>query len=127
MRQRSSTSGFTLIEVMIALVILSGIVISMGHGTARYLSTITRNRIRVQAATVADAQIATMRVNPDYATLTATFNGTVNGLPFVGYSQVTLVVRTGAGTNADRTRVKVTVTGPQLATPVIRYTTIAAP
>ena len=127
MGRRSSTSGFTLIEVMIALVILSGIVISMGHGTARYLTTITRNRIRVQAASVADAQIATMRVNPDYATLTATFNGTVVGTPFAGYSRVTLVVRTGAGTNADRTGVKVTVTGPQLATPVIRYTTIAAP
>lgn len=127
MRRRSSTSGFTLIEVMIALVILSGIVISMGHGTARYLTTITRNRIRVQAAAVADAQIATMRVNPDYATLTATFNGTVAGTPFAGYNRVTLVVRTGAGTTADRTRVNVTVTGPQLATPVIRYTTIAAP
>jgi prepilin-type N-terminal cleavage/methylation domain-containing protein len=127
MRQPSSTRGFTLIEVMIALVILSGIVLSIGHGTARYLSSITRNRIRIQAAAVADAQIATVRVAPDYATLVATFAGTVNGTPFVGYSRLTELARTGAGTNADRTRVKVTVTGAHLATPVIRYTTIAAP
>jgi type II secretion system protein I len=127
MRTPTSTRGFTLIEVMIALVILTSIVLSLGAGTTRYLSTITRSRIRIQAAAVADARIAEMRVNPDYATLTATFNGTVAGLPFVGYNRVTQVVRTGAGTNADRTRVKVTVTGPQLATPVIRYTTIAAP
>lgn len=127
MRPPSSTRGFTLIEVMIALVILSGIVLSMGHGTAKYLSIITRNRIRIQAASVADAQIASMRVAPDYATLTATFNGTLAGVPFPSYSRVTQVVRTGAGTNADRTRVIVTVTGPHLATPVVRYTTIAAP
>ena len=127
MRRPSSTRGFTLIEVMIALVILTGIVLSIGQGTARYLSTITRSRIRIQAATVADAQIAAMRVAPDYATLTATFGGTLNGVPFVNYSRVTVAVRTGAGTTADRTRVIVTVTGPQLATPVVRYTTIAAP
>lgn len=125
MRLPSSTRGFTLIEVMIALVILSGIVLSIGAGTGRYLSSITRSRIRIQAASVADAQIATMRVHPDYTTLTATFNGTVAGLPFPSYSRVTQVVRTGAGTNADRTRVKVTVTGPHLAIPVLRYTTIA--
>lgn len=127
MRRPSSTRGFTLIEVMIALVILSGVVLSIGHGTARYLSSITRSRIRIQAAAVADAHIATMRVHPDYTTLTATFNATVAGLPFPTYSRVTLVVRTGAGTNADRTRIRVTVTGPHLATPVVRYTTIAAP
>ncbi len=127
MRRPSSTRGFTLIEVMIALVILTGIVLSIGQGTARYLSTITRSRIRIQSAAVADAQIAAMRVAPDYATLTATFGGTLNGVPFVNYSRVTTAVRTGAGTTADRTRVIVTVTGPQLATPVVRYTTIAAP
>lgn len=127
MRQPSSTRGFTLVEVMIALVILSGIVLSIGHGTAKYLSTITRNRIRIQAAAVADAQIASVRVAPDYTTLAATFGGTVNNTPFAGYSRVTVLLRTGAGTNADRTRVKVTVTGAQLASPVIRYTTIAAP
>jgi prepilin-type N-terminal cleavage/methylation domain-containing protein len=125
MRRPSSTRGFTLIEVMIALVILTGVVLSIGQGSARYLSTITRSRIRIQASAVADAQIATIRVAPDYATLIATFNGTVAGVPYAGYNRVTQVVRTGAGTAADRTRVIVTVTGPQLATPVVRYTTIA--
>ena len=126
MRTSSSRRGFTLIEVMISLVILSGIVLSIGAGTTKYLSSITRSRIRIQAAAVADAQIASMRVSPDYTTLN-TFAGTVAGNPFAGYNRVTQVVRTGAGTNADRTRVRVTVTGPQLATPVVRYTTIAAP
>ncbi|MEA2722269.1 MAG: hypothetical protein QOH59_40 [Gemmatimonadales bacterium] len=127
MRRPSSTAGFTLIEVMISLVILSAIVLSIGHGTARYLSTITRSRVRIQAASVADAQIAAMRVDPNYTALTATYNGTTADLPFTGYNRVTLVVRTGAGTAADRTRVRVTVTGSALATPVVRYTTIATP
>lgn len=127
MRQPSSTRGFTLIEVMVALVILCTIVLSIGAGTTKYLSTITRSRIRIQAAAVADAQIASVRVDPNYATLGATFAGTLANVPFPGFSRLTEVVRTGAGTTADQTRVKVTVTGPQLGTAVVRYTTVAAP
>lgn len=127
MRRPLSTSGFTLIEVMVALVMLSFVLLTIGVGTTRYLSILTRNRIRLQAAAVADAQIAAIRVSPAYDSLTIRFDSTRSGVPFSGYSRVTRVVRTGAGTAADRTAVRVTVTGPQLPVPVIRYTTIAAP
>jgi Tfp pilus assembly protein PilV len=116
-----------LIEVLIALVMLSVVLLAAGVSTTRYLSLITRNRIRIQAAAVADAQIATIRVSPVYDSLTARFDSTRAGIPFAGYSRVTQVVRTGAGTTADQTRVTVTVTGPHLGAPVIRYATIAAP
>jgi prepilin-type N-terminal cleavage/methylation domain-containing protein len=123
----SSRHGFSLIEVMIALVILSGVLLSLAASTTRYLSIITKNRIRIQSGAVADAQISAVRVAPNYLTLTSQFDGTLANVPLPGYSRVTRVVRTGAGTTADRTGVVVTVTGPQLPTPVIRYTTIAAP
>ena len=123
----SSRQGFTLIEVMIALVILSGVLLTLAASTTRYLSIITRNRIRIQSGAVADAQIAAVRVAPNYATLVAQFNGTLGNVPLPGYSRQTQVVRNGAGTTADRTGVIVTVTGPNLPTPVVRYTTVAAP
>jgi prepilin-type N-terminal cleavage/methylation domain-containing protein len=123
----SARHGFTLIEVMISLVILSGVLLSLAAATTRYLSIITKNRIRIQSGAVADAQISAVRVAPNYVTLVNQFDGTVADVPFPGYSRETRVVRTGAGTTADRTSVVVQVTGPQLPTPVMRYATIAAP
>jgi prepilin-type N-terminal cleavage/methylation domain-containing protein len=119
--------GFTLIEVMIALVILSAVLLSLAAATTRYLSIIARNRIRIQSGAVADAQIAAIRVFPNYQTLVGQFDGTLANVPFAGYSRETRVVRTGAGTPADRTGVVVTIVGPQLQTPVTRYATVAAP
>jgi prepilin-type N-terminal cleavage/methylation domain-containing protein len=127
MPRPSSQAGFTLVEVILALTMLSAVVLSMASGTTRYLSTMTRNRIRLQAGAVAEAQIASVRVSPAYDSLTVRFDSTRAGIPFPGYIRTTRVVRTGAGTTADRTAVLVTVTGPDLATPVSRYATIAAP
>ena len=126
-RLSCSRQGFTLIEVMIALVILSGVLLTLAASTTRYLSIIARNRIRIQSGAVADAQIAAVRVAPNYATLVTQFNGTLSNVPLTGYSRQTQVVRTGQGTTADRTGVIVTITGPNLPIPVIRYTTVAAP
>lgn len=123
----SSNRGFTLIEAMIALVILSAVLLTLAAATTRYLSIIAKNRIRIQSGAVADARIAAVRISPNYQTLVAQFDGTLAGVPFPEYSRVTRVVRTGEGTAADRTGVVVTVTGPHLPTPVIRYATIAAP
>ncbi len=127
MQPHARSGGFTLIEVMIALVILSAVLLTLAASTTRYLSIIAKNRIRIQAGAVADARIASIRVAPNYATLVAQFDGTLPNVPFQGYTRETRVVRVGEGTTADRTGVVVTVAGPQLPTPVTRYTTVAAP
>lgn len=126
-RARSSRDGFTLVEVMIAVFILGSIVLTMAASASKYLSVATRGRQRVQASAAAEAQIALVRVSPVYDSLTARFNSTSNNMPAPGYTRVTSVVRTGAGTTSDITRVTVTVTGPLLAMPVKRSITIAAP
>ena len=56
-RARSS-AGFTLVEVLIALAMLSVVLLAAAASTTKYLGVITRNRMRIQAAAVADAQIA---------------------------------------------------------------------
>jgi prepilin-type N-terminal cleavage/methylation domain-containing protein len=127
MRSHARSGGFTLIEVMIALVILSAVLLTLAAATSRYLTIIAKNRIRIQAGAVADARIAAIRVSPNYVTLVAQFDGTLSDVPFQGYTRQTRVVRVGEGTTADRTGVVVTVVGPQLPTPVTRYTTVAAP
>jgi prepilin-type N-terminal cleavage/methylation domain-containing protein len=124
---RSNRDGFTLIEVMIAIFILGSIVLTMASSATRYLSVATKQRQRVQANAAAEAQIALVRVSPSYDSLTVRFDSTKNNTPATGYTRVTDVVRTGAGTTADITKVTVTITGPLLATPVKRSISIAAP
>ncbi len=125
-RARSS-AGFTLIEVLIALAMLSVVLLAAAASTTKYLGVITRNRMRIQAAAVADAQIAKVRVSPAYDSLTVRFDSTRSGVPFAGYTRSTRVIRTGAGSTTDVTKIRVTVSGPELSSPVVRYATIAAP
>jgi type II secretion system protein I len=124
---RRPTAGFTLVEVLIALAMLSVILLAAAASTTKYLGVITRNRIRIQAAAVADAQIATVRVSPTYDSLTVRFDSSRTNVPFPGYTRSTRVLRTGAGTSTDLTKIRVTVSGPELISPVVRYATIAAP
>ena len=119
--------GFTLIEVRIALTILSAIILMMAAPASKFLSTTARSQRRIAASVVADAQIALVRMYPNYDSLRVKFDSTRSNIPYPGYTRQTQVVRTGAGTNADITRVVVTVNGPGLATPIKRNATIAAP
>lgn len=127
MKRPDSTAGFTLVEVLIALAMLSVVLLAAAASTTKYLGVITRNRIRIQAAAVADAQIAKVRVSPAYDSLTVRFDSSRTNIPFPGYTRSTRVVRTGAGTSTDVTKIRVTVSGPQLTSPVVRYATLAAP
>jgi type II secretion system protein I len=127
MKKPSSIGGFTLVEVLIALAMLSVVLLAAAASTTKYLGVITRNRIRIQAAALADAQIAQVRVSPAYDSLTVRFDSTRSGVPFPGYTRSTRVLRSGAGTTNDLTKIRVTVSGPELSTPIVRYATIAAP
>jgi hypothetical protein len=112
---------------MIALAMLSVVLLAAAASTTKYLGVITRNRMRIQAAALADAQIAKVRVSPTYDSLTVRFDSTRTGVPFPGYTRSTRVLRSGAGTTNDLTKIRVTVSGPELSTPIVRYATIAAP
>ena len=127
MKKPDSTAGFTLVEVLIALAMLGVVLLAAAASTTKYLGVITRNRIRIQAAAVADAQIATVRVSPTYDSLTVRFDSSRTNVPFPGYTRSTRVLRTGTGTSTDLTKIRVTVSGPELSSPVVRYATIAAP
>jgi type II secretion system protein I len=127
MKRTDSAAGFTLVEVLIALAMLSVVLLAAAASTTKYLGVITRNRIRIQAAAVADAQIAKVRVSPAYDSLTVRFDSSRSNVPFPGYTRSTRVLRTGAGTSNDVTKIRVTVSGPQLSSPVVRYATMAAP
>jgi prepilin-type N-terminal cleavage/methylation domain-containing protein len=137
MRSNHARRGFSLAEIMVALVILSVIVLGLATTTLTFMHDTTLDTDRVRASTVADTRIAEIRGWPDYADL-ITFAEVKSNYPAAGWTRTTTVSRdtsvtTGCGAptfppcpNNDITRVTVTVTAPTLTTPVTRSTAIAA-
>lgn len=125
MRRRA---GFTLIEVMIALVILGIAALSLMRVTSRMIRSVTDDRTRTLASASADARIAEVRAWPTYSTLETKYAGTETDIPITGLTRVTTIVRTG-GLNQtnDYKRITVTVSGTQLTSNVTRTVTIAPP
>lgn len=121
-------AGFTLIEVMIALVILAGVVLAMGMSTTTLSRSVRNADIRNRAQSVAEMQIGRARAWPTYATLVqlseARFNGTADGLT----SATSVAVDTSSGMNITRITVNVSAVSTSLMPlPVSRTITIAAP
>jgi prepilin-type N-terminal cleavage/methylation domain-containing protein len=137
MRNDSLRSGFSLAEIMVALVILSVIVMGLASTTTTFLHETSLDNVRVRASTAADTRIAEIQGWPDYAALSS-FNETRSNFPDVGYTRTTTIVRdttpaTGCNSppfpqcpNSDITRATVTVTGPALTTPVTRTIAITS-
>jgi prepilin-type N-terminal cleavage/methylation domain-containing protein len=126
-RTTGNRAGFTLIEVVIALGILATVVLMLAPSAQRFMSTTAKSQRRMQASAAAEAQIALVRMFPDYTGLVTRFDATENNTPRPGWTRRTRVVRTGAGTRADITRITVTVSGQDLDPPITRSVSIAAP
>jgi prepilin-type N-terminal cleavage/methylation domain-containing protein len=137
MRITADRRGFSLAEIMVALVILSVIVMGLASTTTTFLHETTLDNVRVRASTAADTRIAEVEGWPDYSGLSAFTESRAN-YPDVGWTRVTTVVRdttpaTGCNSppfpicpNSDITRITVTVTAPSLQTPVTRSIAITS-
>lgn len=134
MRMHTTRSGFSLAEIMVALVILSVIVMGLATTTITFMHDTTLDTSRVRASTVADTRIAELRGWPDYQNLT-TFAEVRPNYPDPGWTRTTVVNRDTTPPavcnippcpNNDITRITVTVTAPVLTSPVTRSVAIAA-
>ena len=125
--------GFTLVEVMIALIILTIVSLSLGRFVASFSHTVGTSTIRTIAIDVATEQLELVRGNANptaYPTLVANFSGNVvTGFPsYPRRTRTTTVVRTtGNNPRRDYTTITVTVTEPTLGTPVNLTAVVAAP
>ncbi len=119
--------GFTLLEVAIALSILGGVLLVLATTTARFIHTVTLDRVRTQATAVANAHVARIQLWPTYDSLTVQFAGTTPDYPFTGWSRETTVWRSPVVVPPnDYTRITVSVTAPALESTIRRTITIAA-
>jgi len=74
MRLHARRPGFSLTEIMVALVILTVIIVGLALTTTTFLHDTTVDTVRVQASTIADSRIAEVRGWPDYSALVGNYN-----------------------------------------------------
>jgi prepilin-type N-terminal cleavage/methylation domain-containing protein len=122
--------GFTLIEIMISLIILTFVSVGMAKFVGTFLHSVGTSTAKTVATSVAQEQLELIRANPSYPSLVATYNGqTTTG--FHGYGNMTRTVRvartTGANPRRDYTTVTVQVSEPTMGTPVNLTIVVAAP
>lgn len=121
----------TLVEVMMALVILAVVLVGMGRFAFNFSRTERQAEARTIAVSLADQRLSLIRATPNYSGMIANFAGTeatIAGFP--GYSRTTTIVHTGGPrptyTN-DYMTITVTVASPALSAPVSETVVVAAP
>jgi prepilin-type N-terminal cleavage/methylation domain-containing protein len=107
--------GFTLVEVVMALLILAVVFLSLGRFVGSFLHSVGTASARTIAAAVAQEQMETIKTDPTYP-LPASWAGTVTGFPgYTNMRRITALNRvTGANPSRDYTVVTVKVTEPTM-------------
>lgn len=131
---RTREAGFTLVEVMIAVVILSIVVLSVPRVGLDFTRTVSSSRVRNEANAVANAWISRCRAEPNYGALDSAVagkcRGTVTNLGTFAFTRTTTVAKDSllsgvADSLNDYKRITVVVSGGGMVTPVTRTVTIA--
>lgn len=117
--------GFTLVEVVMALTLLSGVVLALTMGTTKFQRSVGDSNIRSRAQARADLQLAMARSWPTWSTLetlaAGAYNTTSDGLA----TSTVVTVDTSRGQRIKR--VTVVVSSTSMPVPVRRTISVAAP
>ena len=128
---RGSRRGMTLIEVMIAIVILSGAMLSLAKFGGRFEHITATAGDMSLASDLATARIEQVKTYRVYASIVATYNNTTDTYPtdpvYKGFSRVTKATPCAGCPTAsnDYITVTVTVSGRSLVSPISKTTIIA--
>jgi prepilin-type N-terminal cleavage/methylation domain-containing protein len=122
-------SGFTLVEVLVAITILAGTVLGMTQFTRSFTRSSSDASVTARASDAATQQLETVKAWRTYSTLVSTYHNAdltfaATG-PYRGLRRRTYAVRTGPNATTDHVMVTVEVTGAGLPAPVKRSTVIA--
>lgn len=128
-----ATRGFTLIEILVAIVVLSLVAIGVARYSGLFGRALGNASVRVVAAGIAEDHLQLIAADPRYTSLVSLYNvGTgADTTGFTDYPNMhrkTFVVRDQSGSPArDRTTVTVRVTDPSMKDTVAVTSVIASP
>ncbi len=125
--------GFSLIEVMVALVIVTIVALSLGRFVGNFSHVVATSTVRTVGVSVAQERIDSIKTAASpavYPNLVSLFNANVvTGFP--GYPNMTrtttVVRRTSNSPKRDYTVITVTVTEPTMGAAVNLTNTVGAP
>jgi type IV pilus modification protein PilV len=126
-----SRNGFTLVEVIVAMLILTTMMLGAQALAGRMIRTSANANIQVTAAQLADDRIDFVRLDPQYDSVNARYAGTENPVPgYPSFTRTTASTRTVTTTSngtTDFITLTVTVAHQALSTPVARTIVLTMP
>jgi len=127
-----SEDGFTLVELTVALVLLTVALLGLGASTGGLIRSSVEEEVRATLLQAVDDRLAEVRMDPRYASLDSLYEDTeADVLGLEGYDRSTNITRVqqtqASGRVRDFTVVWVSVTGPALPEPLARVFVLAAP
>ncbi|MEX2466134.1 MAG: prepilin-type N-terminal cleavage/methylation domain-containing protein [Gemmatimonadota bacterium] len=125
----SARAGFTIVEVIVALLILTTAVLGLAGSATQLTTAAAGAERRAQALYAADDRIGRVELDGRYADLDSLYAGVENDVPIAGFTRTTTVehVDITDPDPLDYKVVTVVVTGPGLPSPIERSRVVAAP
>lgn len=127
--QTRARAGMSMLEVVVAMSILGGALLSMAAFSARLSHNTGTARMQGTANQLVNDRMETVKGAPRYTAIESLFVKTETNMSgFKGYTRKTMVTRTGGKVtdSIDYKAVTVEVTNPQMPK-AVRKTTIIAP
>jgi prepilin-type N-terminal cleavage/methylation domain-containing protein len=126
---RDAREGFTLVEVVVALVILSTAVLGLATSAASLTTSAAEAELRALAQFAADDRIARIGLDSRYTLLDSLYDGVeADILDAPGFTRTTDVVHVvETDPDVDYTVVTVVVDGPLVDAPISRRLVVGAP
>jgi prepilin-type N-terminal cleavage/methylation domain-containing protein len=123
--------GMTLVEVVIAMLILTGVILALGAFTARFAQASGQVHLVIGANEIAATRLDAVRTQPDYSaidTLASKSGPDTVKSDFTKFARKTEVTRVGGAPkdSVDYKIVTVTVTHPSMKKSVSKTTAVAA-
>jgi type II secretory pathway pseudopilin PulG len=124
----SARKGMTLVEVVVALLILTGVVLVLGGFSAKFAQASSQAHLVISANEAAATRLDAVRQQPTYASLDTMAHTDTITSDFTKYVMKTQVVRIGGAVtdSVDYRIVTVTVTHPAMKKVVAKTLAVAA-
>jgi type II secretory pathway pseudopilin PulG len=125
-------SGFTIIEMTVAILILTTAILGMGASSAFMIQSSSGAAVKSEALQAVEGRISQIATDPRYQALDSLYAGTESDLPgLYGYDRVTEITHVlqggTSGRYIDYKTVSVTVSGPGLTNGISRTSIVGAP
>jgi Tfp pilus assembly protein PilV len=118
----------SLIEVMVAMMILTGVLLALGGFTAKYAQASGQAQLIITANELASQRLDAVRTQPSYSAISLLGGATTTKADFRYYTVDTRIKQMGGGVTdtIDYKIVTVIVTHPSMRKPVSKTTAVAA-